>query len=298
MKSGVGSNSGVPPAPPPPPSAPAPCSSNHLRTYSSDTALTASSFSAASACTHPWSRESPAPPGCASHWPGNPAPSTGPSTFQYPSSPPPTVSSAAASARALVEEVVPGLRSVSAPPALRGGSGLRPVEVLPGQAVPRLELVEPRGKPLGATRYRTIKPLALRQPVLLGVRPPANWRASPLLLHGFPLQVGDRPWDRSLVASLLGRRLGPFARLLVLGDPFVGRAPPDLYGDVWLRPSQYRNMLPRLDGILLSWAGFIRCHPPDSCQRLTLYKECSWYRPQASVSENAGSDDPLASCSD
>ena len=31
------------------------------------------------------------------------------------------------------------------PPTLRGGPILRPVEVLPGQAVPRLELVEPRG---------------------------------------------------------------------------------------------------------------------------------------------------------
>jgi len=42
---------------------------------------------------------------------------------------------------ALLEEVVPGLRSVPAPPALWGGSPRRPVQVLPGQAVPRLQYI-------------------------------------------------------------------------------------------------------------------------------------------------------------
>jgi len=50
----------------------------------------------------------------------------------------------------LLEEAVPGLRSVRAPPALRGRMALRPVEILPSQGVPRLELVEPRGEPLGS----------------------------------------------------------------------------------------------------------------------------------------------------
>jgi len=78
----------------------------------------------------------------------------------------------------LLEEVAPGLHSVSTPPAFWGESGFRPVEGLPGQAVPRLDLVEPRCEPLGSPSYRTNRPLALRQPVLLGVRPPAHWHAS------------------------------------------------------------------------------------------------------------------------
>jgi len=63
---------------------------------------------------------------------------------------------------ALLEEVVPGLRSVPAPPALRGESVVRPVKVVPGQAVPRLELVELRGKSLGAACYHTVRPVAFR----------------------------------------------------------------------------------------------------------------------------------------
>ena len=63
---------------------------------------------------------------------------------------------------ALFEEVIPGLRSVSVPPALRGGPILRPVEVQPSQSVPRLEQVEPRGEPLGTPDYRSIGPLTLR----------------------------------------------------------------------------------------------------------------------------------------
>jgi len=45
--------------------------------------------------------------------------------------------------RTLLEEVLPSLVRVPAPPALWGGSVLRPVEVLPRYAVPCLELVEP-----------------------------------------------------------------------------------------------------------------------------------------------------------
>jgi len=49
---------------------------------------------------------------------------------------------------------VPGVRSITAPPALRDGPVLRPVEVLPRGAVARLEFVQPRGKPLGVSRLR------------------------------------------------------------------------------------------------------------------------------------------------
>ena len=67
---------------------------------------------------------------------------------------------------------------VAAPPAPRGGPAPRPMEVLPGQAVPRLDLVEPRGKPLGASCNRAIRLLAFRHSVFrLGGPPPAHCRA-------------------------------------------------------------------------------------------------------------------------
>ena len=99
---------------------------------------------------------------------------------------------------ALLEEVVPGLRSVSAPPAWRGGSILCPVEVLPGQAVPHLELVEPRGESLDAPSYYAVRPLALGQPVLLlgGAASSPLACLHPLLLRDIPLEVGEGLWER------------------------------------------------------------------------------------------------------
>jgi len=59
--------------------------------------------------------------------------------------------------RTHLEEVLSSLIRVPAPPTLRGGPILRPIEVLPSQAVPRLDLIEaecvarpedfPRSKP-------------------------------------------------------------------------------------------------------------------------------------------------------
>jgi len=51
-------------------------------------------------------------------------------------------------------------------------------------------------------------------------------------------------------AWLLCRHLGPLIGFLVAGDAFVSRTPPDLYGDAWPRPSQRRNVLPRLNTVL------------------------------------------------
>jgi len=73
--------------------------------------------------------------------------------------------------RTHLEEVLPSLVRVPAPPALRGGPILRPIEVLLGQAMPRLDLVEPRGKPFSAPSHRAVRPLAasplVRLPPLL-----------------------------------------------------------------------------------------------------------------------------------
>ena len=84
--------------------------------------------------------------------------------------------------------------------------------------MPRLELVEPRGEPIGAPCYRTIGLLTLRHPVLLlggsAPRPLACLR--PLLLRDFPLEVGERPRDGPVVAWLLRCLLG----LLII--PVVG----------------------------------------------------------------------------
>ena len=57
--------------------------------------------------------------------------------------------------------MVPGLNPLTAPPALRVGPVLRPVEIPPGYAVPCPELIEPRREPLGAAGHRTIGLLAL-----------------------------------------------------------------------------------------------------------------------------------------
>jgi hypothetical protein len=55
---------------------------------------------------------------------------------------------------AVFEDVLPYLGPVRASPALGYGLVLRPLQVLADEAVARLQLVEPRGKPLGATGHR------------------------------------------------------------------------------------------------------------------------------------------------
>jgi len=74
-------------------------------------------------------------------------------------------------------------------PALRGVPVLRPMEILPGQAASRLELVEPRGEPLSATSHRAVWLLAF-------------WH-SVLLLGDLPLDVSKRPREEH------GPRLDP-----------------------------------------------------------------------------------------
>jgi len=149
------------------------------------------------------------------------------------------------------------------------------VEILPGQAVPRLELVEPRGQPLGAPCYFAVRPLAFRHPVFSFGGPASCPLAClrPLLLRDFPLEVSERSWEWPRVfhttgARLLCRQRRPLVGLLIAGYALVGRAPPDLDGDIRPVPSQRGDVLPRLDGILLSWAGVVRCHPSDGRLRI------------------------------
>jgi len=169
MKSGVGKNSGGSSGPAPvPPSTPAapPRTPHSLRLPQPVPAF-----------PHPSRRGRLVPPGRTSNQPGGPGSPTYPSTSRSPSSPPPTGSSAGLPLGALLKEVVSGLGSVTAPPALRGGPLLCPVEVLPGQAVARLDLVEPRSEPLGAACHRGIWRFGMRY-FDLEVRPPAHWRTS------------------------------------------------------------------------------------------------------------------------
>ena len=83
------------------------------------------------------------------------------------------------------------------PPALGCRTGFRPVQVLSCTAVRCLQLVEPRGKPLGAPSNHAIRPLAFGiLYFFVEVRPPAHCRAS---AHFFSLI------SRAMLARDLGR---------------------------------------------------------------------------------------------
>jgi len=88
--------------------------------------------------------------------------------------------------------VLPRLNPVPVPPALWGGPVLPPVEVLPGEAVPRLDLIEPQGEHIGTPSHRAVRPPAFRHPVFC----PGGPASSPL--PGFrPLLLGDLPFEVS-----------------------------------------------------------------------------------------------------
>ena len=57
-----------------------------------------------------------------------------------------------------LEKMVLSLLLVPASPALRLGSVFQPVEVLPGQTVPRLDLADPRGKPASRGPHQPCAP--------------------------------------------------------------------------------------------------------------------------------------------
>jgi len=153
--------------------------------------------------------------------------------------------------------------------------------------VPRLEPLGPWGESFGATGHRVIG-LPARWHAVLRFGGPTSCplaRRHPLLFQDLPLEVGKRSWEghrthlRPAVIAvvqpfhpvgvcLLCPNLGQLVSFFTAGDAFVSRAPPDLNGDAWPSPSQCRNVLPRLDGVLLPWAGFVRSHPPDVCLRV------------------------------
>ena len=145
---------------------------------------------------------------------------------------------------ALLEKIVLGLRLVLAPPALRCGLVLCPVEVLPSQTVPCLELVELRGKPLSASYYCAIRLLAFQHLIfpLGGPAPCPQAHFCPLLLRDLLLEIGKGPqeWHRPCFCSvqvaqpfypagvwLLCSDVCPLVSLLIAGDPLVSRAPSD-----------------------------------------------------------------------
>jgi len=68
--------------------------------------------------------------------------------------------------RTHLEEVVCRLCWALTPPALGVGAVFGPVQLLSGTAVPRLRLVESRGKPVGAPSDRAIgQPIVERIPI-------------------------------------------------------------------------------------------------------------------------------------
>jgi hypothetical protein len=88
----------------------------------------------------------------------------------------------------LPEDMLPCLSPVRTPPALSGKPTPRPLQVLAGEAVAHLQLVEPRSEPLGTTGYSSVWPLLTRQLVFLvgdpGLQPsgglrPTSSRRSP-----------------------------------------------------------------------------------------------------------------------
>ena len=88
------------------------------------------------------------------------------------------------SAGAVIEDMLPRLVPVQASPALGCGLVPRPFQVLAGEAVTRLQLVELGGKPLGTTDHNSIRPLLGRRPVfsagLLDLLPSAGLQPTSL----------------------------------------------------------------------------------------------------------------------
>jgi len=160
-----------------------------------------------------------------------------------------------------------GLLLALAPPALRRVPVLRPFQVLAGETVPCLQLVVPRGAPLGASGYRSARLLLARHPVLLCGDPVPYPLAGlvPLLRRDFPLDVRERPSKaRSSLWPLhpprlwvFRRELRPLIRLLIALDTLVGGAPPDLDSDIRSSSSQRRDVTSCQYCILLAWAGVL-----------------------------------------
>ena len=83
-----------------------------------------------------------------------------------------------------------------------------------------------------------------------------------------------------MVACLLCCRLGPLIRFFVTGDSLVRWAPSDFDDDTRPGRAQRGDVLPRLEGILLPGAGFVRCHPSDGCLRVS--EDCDPFRGRVS----------------
>ena len=124
-----------------------------------------------------------------------------------------------------------------------------------------------------------VRPVTFRHPVFRLGDPASSPLPclSPLLLRNFSLEVcdGSREWHEVLHppgARLIRRNLLPIVPLLIAGYSLMSWAPPDLGGDVWPAPALRGDVLPRLDGVLLPWSGFFRCHPSDG--RLRISEDC------------------------
>jgi len=160
------------------------------------------------------------------------------------------------------------------------------VQALSDPAIPRLQLVKPRGEPLGASSNCAVRPLAFRHPILY-LRGPAS---RPLLLHDLPLEVCKRPEERHRArfrsvrvfqpfhpagVRLLRREFGPLVSLLVPRNPFVRWAPPDsmMMPGLALRSASM---------CFLAWSAYI-WPGPGSSEAIRLMAACAVFLPSTYI---------------
>jgi len=203
------------------------CSSDSALRYHPYALLTPRIRQPGLAFPHPLWRGRPTPLGSTSCPRGGPRLRTADSTLQSHSSPLPQDLLLGLPLGADLEQVAPCLRPAGERRALSAGSALRPIQALPGEAATSLQLVEPRGEPLRATRSGSIRLLPARHLVLF-----RGGRASSPHLHGNlspEVRAGSGEWHRMCLRLLA---IPPCGRL---PPPLRAwpRAPPDLSGNVW-----------------------------------------------------------------
>jgi len=185
---------------------------------------------------------------------------------------------------AVLEKVFPSLDLVLTPPAGGVRSAGGPREILAGQAVSRLHLVEPGGGAPVCLRDRGIRFLPVAGPVLAVTGagqhlPSPGLGVLPFLLGESSLYIGEGPRRRedslggravrvlgrepfySVVIWFVGCELGPLIGLFIALDALVAWAPPNLDSDVGLFGPKGGDVLSCFEGVFLPWSRSIGGHP-------------------------------------
>jgi len=139
--------------------------------------------------------------------------------------------------------------------------------------MPRFQLVEPQGKPLGAPSNRAIWPLASRHFEFFHGDPASGPLLSlhPLLLRDLPPDVGEGSGERTLLRPvrvcpalhtmsirLVCCKIGPVIGLFIVLNAFVRWALSDLNGDIRCCSSKCSDVLSRCQRVFLSRSQFVR----------------------------------------